>query len=52
MKIFTVIIALLFLSSCNSVYKQEMEKTVKSGAASSRINSSAQSNDSLFDEID
>lgn len=52
MKIFTAITVILFLSSCANVYKREIEKTIKSQAASSRINSSAQSNDSLFDEID
>ncbi len=53
MRIFIALIALLIAASCEaSVAKKEAEKTLKQQSASDRINSTKQSSDSLFKELD
>jgi hypothetical protein len=53
MKILTTILALILLSSCApSWVEEETKKTAQSGAASTRINSSASNSRDVFKELD
>lgn len=50
-KILITLSLAFFASSCSSVAKEEMEKTLKANSASSRINSSSQNNEDAFKDF-
>lgn len=51
MKILVILSAVLFLTSCSSLYQKELEKTGQANSASQRINSTNSNSDNLFKEL-